>query len=148
MFNIRTSRTTDSSAISAVYAAAHGSNAHQPARYVHDLTYVAEAGGRIIGFIALQLASHPAVEGRNPIQLWQIYVLPEFHGAGAANQLMAAAFGHARRHLHDAIWLGVSEHNARGISFYRKHGFSSLGLHQVGVGDHAHQDVVMSCAIG
>ena len=148
MFNIRTARKSDSAAISAVYEAASGSDRHHSACYINDLTYVAEAGGVVSGFIALQLASHPAVESRDPIQLRQIYVLPEFHGSGVANQLMAAAFGHARMHLHDVIWLGVSEHNARGISFYRKHGFSSLGLHQVGVGGHSHQDVVMSCAVG
>jgi diamine N-acetyltransferase len=148
MFNIRTAGAADSAAISAVHAAASGADAHQAAGHSHDLTYVAETDGRVVGFIALQLASHPAVESRNPIQLWQIYVLPEFHGSGAANQLMAAAFGRARMHLHDVIWLGVSEHNGRGIAFYRKHGFGSLGLHQVGVGGHMHQDIVMSCALG
>lgn len=70
-----------------------------------------------------------------------------FHGTGIATELLAAAKEHARRHLHDVLWLGVSEHNARAIAFYRKHGFKSLGVHKVGAGHHEHEDVLMSCQV-
>jgi ribosomal protein S18 acetylase RimI-like enzyme len=111
------------------------------------LVYVAETSGSVVGFVALQDETHHAVVGRNPVKLWQLYVAPTLHGSGVASQLMSAAMDHARRHLHDVVWLGVSEHNARGMAFYRKHGFKALGLHQVGTGAHAHQDVVMSCFV-
>jgi ribosomal protein S18 acetylase RimI-like enzyme len=111
------------------------------------LVYVAETHGSVVGFLALQREGHPAVVGRNPVKLWQLYVAPALHGSGVASQLMSAAMDHARTHLHDVVWLGVSEHNARGIAFYRKHGFKALGLHLVGAGGHAHQDVVMSCLV-
>jgi len=109
--------------------------------------YVAETDGSVVGYLALQHDTHPAVESRNPVQLWQIYVTPEFHGAGIAQQLIASALEYARRHSHDVIWLGVSEHNARAVAFYRKHGFRALGRHSVGVGDHEHEDLVMSCQV-
>jgi ribosomal protein S18 acetylase RimI-like enzyme len=60
---------------------------------------------------------------------------------------MSAARDHARRHRHDLMWLGVSEHNLRAIAFYRKHGFGALGIHAVGSGAHAHEDVLMSCVV-
>jgi len=111
------------------------------------LVYVAERNASVVGFLALQHAGHPAVVGRNPVNLWQLYVAPALHGSDVASQLMAAAMDHARTHLHDVVWLGVAEHNARGIAFYRKHGFKVLGLHQVGADEHAHQDIVMSCPV-
>lgn len=150
MISIRIAIGSDAAALAAVHAAASGSREINPTRYAElieqhaGLTYLAEANGSVLGFLILHKASHPAVEGHDPIQLWQLYVMPEFHGSGVAARLMAAALDHARKHRHDVIWLGVSEHNARGIAFYRKHGFEPLGLHQVGGGGHAHQDIVMS----
>jgi ribosomal protein S18 acetylase RimI-like enzyme len=109
------------------------------------LVYVAETNGSVVGFLALQHEGHPAVVGRNPVKLWQLYVAPALHGSGVASLLMSAAMDHARTHLHDVVWLGVSE--PRGIAFYRKQGFQALGLHLVGAGAHAHQDIVMSCLV-
>lgn len=105
--------------------------------------YVAESQDSVIGYLALRRAAHTAVAARDPIQLWQLYVVPGFHGSGVAAQLVNAAFDHARSHTHDVIWLGVSEHNARGRAFYRKHGFKEAGRHFVGSAEHAHEDVVM-----
>jgi diamine N-acetyltransferase len=111
------------------------------------LAYVVETGGSVVGFVVLQHETHHAVVGRNPLKLWQLFVAPALHGSGVASQLMSAVMDHARRHRHDVIWLGVSEHNARGLAFYRKHDFKALGVHPVGTGGHGHQDVVMSCAV-
>jgi len=111
------------------------------------LVYVAEGGGSIVGYLALQRAAHPAVTGRSPIQLWQLYVIPAFQGSGVAAQLMSAALGHARAARHDVMWLGVSEQNHRAMAFYRRQGFEALGVHEVGTASHAHPDVIMSRAV-
>jgi ribosomal protein S18 acetylase RimI-like enzyme len=108
--------------------------------------YLVEVRDSVVGFVVLQQETHHAVVGHNPLKMWQIFVAPAYHGSGVASQLMSATMDHARGHLHDVVWLGVSEHNARGMAFYRKHGFKALGLHEVGAGGHAHQDIVMSCA--
>lgn len=108
------------------------------------LLYVAQSQGSVIGYLVLQRAAHAAVAARKPIQLWQLYVAPAFHGSGVAGQLMNAAFIHARNQEHDVIWLGVSERNERGFAFYRKHGFETVGRHPVGSAEHAHEDIVMS----
>ncbi|MGH7179515.1 MAG: GNAT family N-acetyltransferase, partial [Tepidisphaeraceae bacterium] len=108
------------------------------------LVLVAQSQGAIIGYSALKMTAHSAVAAQRPLQLWQIYVMPGFHGAGVAAQLMSAVLAHARGREHDVIWLGVSEHNARGMAFYRKHDFEVVGQFMVGSAEHAHRDVVMS----
>jgi ribosomal protein S18 acetylase RimI-like enzyme len=60
---------------------------------------------------------------------------------------MSTARTYARSHKHDVIWLGVSENNARGMAFYRKNDFKVVGQYQVGSAEHAHHDIVMSCAV-
>lgn len=144
---VRAARVSDAAAIAAVSSAAPPITYAELIQRHADLVYVAESDGSVVGYLALQHEAHPAVESRNPIQLWQLYVIPAFHGSGIAAQLMAAALEYARRHLHDVIWLGVSEHNARGMAFYRKHGFNPLGLHRVGAGHHEHDDVLMSRSV-
>jgi ribosomal protein S18 acetylase RimI-like enzyme len=108
---------------------------------------VAEQHGTIIGYVALRRAAHPAVAAGAPLQLWQLYVEPAFHGRGVAAQLMAAVLEQARRDRQDSVWLGVAPANARAVQFYRKHGFTALGLHEVGAAGHAHQDLLMARAI-
>ncbi len=140
---IRIARQSDAAALVAANPAAATSLVERHA----GLVYVAEADRSVVGYLALKNEAHPAVESRIPLQLWQIYVVPAFHGTGIAAELMTTVFEHARQHSHDVVWLGVSEHNARAISFYRKHGFTPLGLHKVGTGHHEHEDVLMTCPV-
>jgi ribosomal protein S18 acetylase RimI-like enzyme len=111
------------------------------------VVYVAEVDTRAVGFLALQREGHSAIAAQHPLKLWQLYVMPAFHGRGVAAQLMSAAIEHARKHQNDVIWLGVSEENARGIAFYLKHGFAAAGVHPVGAGEHTHNDIIMSRAV-
>jgi ribosomal protein S18 acetylase RimI-like enzyme len=109
--------------------------------------YVAQSQSALVGYMTLRRAAHVAVVAQNPLQLWQIYVEPTFHGVDVAEQLMSTARTYARSHKHDVIWLGVSENNARGMAFYRKNDFKVVGQYQVGSAEHAHHDIVMSCAV-
>lgn len=135
----RTANESDAVAIAVVNAAASPDLVEKHS----GLVYVAEADRSVVGYLALKNDAHRAVESRKPLQLWQIYVVPAFHGAGIAAGLMTCVFEHARKHAHDVVWLGVSEHNTRAIAFYRKHGFAPLGLHRVGSTDREHEDVLM-----
>jgi ribosomal protein S18 acetylase RimI-like enzyme len=113
------------------------------------ISYVADIGDVPAGYLMLRTDGHPAclTTATRPLRLWRIYVLPEFHGSGLTAALMDNAFAHARREAHDVLWLGVSEHNARGQAFYRKFGFQIVGDEQFHVGSGAHHDLVMSCAV-
>jgi diamine N-acetyltransferase len=140
---IRAARRSDTAAIATVNAAASPDLIQK----YPGLVYVAEVDRSVAGYLALTDEAHPAVESHKPLQLWQIFVAPAFHGTGVATELMTSAFIHARHHVHDVVWLGVSEHNARAIAFYRKHGFTPLGLHKVGSGYHEHEDLLMICPV-
>lgn len=151
---IRVALKSDAAKLAAVRAAADPASELFDHDYFENLVgqneglvYVAQSQGSVIGYLVLQRASHAAIAARKPIQLWQLYVAPAFHGSGVAGQLMNAAFVHARNETHDVIWLGVSEHNERGFAFYRKQGFKTVGRHLVGSAEHAHEDQVMSCAV-
>jgi len=151
---VRAALRFDATMLAAVRAAADPASELADTSYFENLIgqnegliYVAQSQDSVIGFLVLQRAAHAAVAAHNPIRLWQLYVAPAFHGSGVAAQLMNAAFTHARNQSHDVIWLGVSEHNARAMAFYRKQGFKADGRHIVGTAEHAHHDIVMSCTV-
>jgi ribosomal protein S18 acetylase RimI-like enzyme len=112
--------------------------------------YVAidEASGGPVGFLALREHAAPeCVQARRPLQLWRLYVIPEFHGRGVARTLTGRALVHAHARGHDVLWLGTDPDNARAIAFYRKCGFRHSGraaLH----GDAEHVDQVLACVLG
>jgi ribosomal protein S18 acetylase RimI-like enzyme len=108
--------------------------------------YIAEVAGAAAGYLMLRTDGNPQsiAPARRPLRLWRIYVLPAHHGSGVASALMQQALDYAREHDHDVLWLGVSEHNARGQAFYRKHGFRVVGDEQFHVGASDHHDVIMA----
>jgi ribosomal protein S18 acetylase RimI-like enzyme len=57
--------------------------------------------------------------------------------------LMAEAHRAARELGGRHIWLGVWEHNPRGIAFYRKTGFVEVGTHDFYVGSDRQTDRVL-----
>jgi len=153
---IRTAGLPDAAAIAAIRAAtapsAHVDKADVDAATLvidrcKDLLFVADADGEAVGYVALLREGHAAVAAHDPLMLWQLHVRPRFHGAGVAALLMRRAIEQAESGAHDTVWLGVSEHNARAIAFYRKHGFVAHGLHDVGSGEHAHHDLIMLLAL-
>jgi ribosomal protein S18 acetylase RimI-like enzyme len=45
------------------------------------------------------------------------------------------------------LWLGVWEHNARAIAFYRKHGFRQIGSHPFLLGQDLQTDLEMAVSL-
>jgi ribosomal protein S18 acetylase RimI-like enzyme len=108
--------------------------------------FIAEVEGTFLGYLIMRTESAPnGVQGRSPIQLWRLFVSPEYQGKGVATRLISQAVSYARAKQHDVIWLGTSADNARAIALYRRSGFHHVGdalLHQ-GHGDH--EDLIMCC---
>lgn len=106
--------------------------------------FVAEVEGVFLGYLIMRTESAPnCVQGRSPIQLWRLFVSPEYQGKGVATRLISQGISYARAKQHDVVWLGTSADNARAISLYRKSGFHHVGdalLHQAH-GDH--EDLIM-----
>jgi ribosomal protein S18 acetylase RimI-like enzyme len=85
--------------------------------------------------------------GRSPLEVCRFYVDREWHGKGAALELMASIDALARRDGHDEVWLAVWEHNARAIRFYEKHGFTQVGEQPFTLGRDVQTDWLMSRSV-
>ena len=83
-----------------------------------------ETSGGPVGFLGLREHAPPdCVRAKRPLQLWRLYVRPEFHGHGVARTLTGRALVHAHARGHDVVWLGDDPGNERAIGFYSKCGF-------------------------
>lgn len=104
----------------------------------------AEFDQRVVGYLMLSRdPAPPPVQALRPLQVSKLYVLSECHGTGVGQALMGAALEQAGRGGHDALWLAVSRHNARGLSFYRKLGFRVAGEQTFEVGGDVQEDFIM-----
>ena len=111
--------------------------------------YVADDSDTVVGFLALRTTTPPeCVRARAPIQLWRLYVAPEFHGQGVARALTGRALVHAHAKGHDVVWLGTEPGNARAIAFYGKCGFRRAGNANLHGGDAEHADAILACLLG
>ena len=114
----------------------------------HKLLVTAEMDQRLVGYLMLcREDCPPEVPALRPLELRRLYVLSQFHGTGVGQTLLGVALEQAKAGEHDALWLGVSRHNARGISFYRKLGFRVVGEQRFAVGAELHEDFIMSRAV-
>lgn len=97
--------------------------------------------GTVIGFTVVTLAPEalnlPLADGVP--ELTRCYVLPAYHGTGAAQRLLSASLAE----LHTRVRLTVNDQNARAIRFYSRNGFSTVGETSFKCGDDVHRDLVM-----
>jgi GNAT superfamily N-acetyltransferase len=100
---------------------------------------LAEQDGILTGYA--QLRRSPAEWG--DVELARFYVDRPWHGTGLAQNLMAHALQAARDLGGTTLWLGVWEHNPRGIAFYKKCNFTDVGSHPFLVGTDVQTDRVM-----
>jgi ribosomal protein S18 acetylase RimI-like enzyme len=108
-------------------------------------TLLCEEDGRLIGFAQLRWAGAPdCVSALAPGEIQRLYVAPDRHGQGVAQELMSACMEAMRARGSDVVWLGVWERNPRAISFYRKSGFVEVGDHVFPVGNDPQRDIVMA----
>jgi ribosomal-protein-alanine N-acetyltransferase len=82
---------------------------------------VAVTDGEIIGFAITSVAGDEA-------ELYDIAVLPQYRGTGAATELLTSVKSEARLRGAEKIYLEVRSGNSRACAFYRKSGFSELGI--------------------
>jgi ribosomal protein S18 acetylase RimI-like enzyme len=83
-----------------------------------------------------------AITVRPSAEISKVYVMADYHGVGAAAQLMAASLAAARARGSAAAWLGVNEANGRANRFYAKSGFEIVGTKRFLLGDTYEDDYV------
>jgi ribosomal protein S18 acetylase RimI-like enzyme len=102
------------------------------ARFIaEDVVLVAEAGGRLVGYVQFGTAGPEyAPDSDRDQELRRLYVLDEFQNQGAGTLLMQAALAHPQMLAAPAIYLDVWEHNQGAQRFYERHGFEAIGTRQ------------------
>lgn len=97
-----------------------------------------EHEGRLVAFCKLRYPSHYVAhsDAANPIELGQLYALPDYTGMGIGAQLMDWALEVARAGGHDAVLLSVYSENFGAQRFYQRYGFGKIADITFQVGDH------------
>jgi GNAT superfamily N-acetyltransferase len=108
---------------------------------------LAEVDGRPVGYVKLAPLKLPVDPGGPSIELNQLYVLSEHHGAGIAKELMDWALGEAKRRGTQWLYLTVFVDNHRARRFYDRYGFAAVGRYEFMVGRHADEDIIMVKAL-
>lgn len=87
-----------------------------------------EIGGALVAYCKLRTPSHYAhhSNARDPLELSQLYALPQHTGAGVGAQLMEWALEQARAGGHDAVLLSVYSENFGAQRFYQRYGFGKI----------------------
>ncbi|MBX7444101.1 MULTISPECIES: GNAT family N-acetyltransferase [unclassified Arthrobacter] len=125
-------------------------------RYLADpetTVLVIDADGRLNGYSLLvnRAAADPdvlsALTLQPSVELSKCYVHPDYHGLGAAAELMHASLRAAAAAGGAAAWLGVNSQNARAIRFYEKSGFRKVGTKSFQLGSTVEHDFVLERAL-
>lgn len=108
--------------------------------------HLALADGRVVGYVKVNPPWLPDAEP-GALQLSQIYVSSDQHGAGVGKALLDWAIATARAESATALLLTVWEENHRAAAFYRKHGFEHVGDYAFAVGTQIDTDHIMRLAL-
>jgi len=108
--------------------------------------HLALADGRVVGYVKVNPPWLPDAEP-GALQLSQIYVSSDQHGAGVGKALLDWAIATARAESATALLLTVWEENHRAAAFYRKHGFEHVGDYAFAVGTQVDTDHIMRLAL-
>ena len=99
--------------------------------------------GAIVGFAKLGPVAFPGDWPATAIELHQLYVRADQHGAGVGPALMDWAIAAARAAGRSEMILSVYVDNARAIRFYQRYGFVETGRYVFMVGEQPDDDRIM-----
>jgi ribosomal protein S18 acetylase RimI-like enzyme len=97
------------------------------AGWSHGGTLVADAGGRLPGFVSYGPARDDDADSRRAGEIYAIYLVPAAWDEGIGRQLMAAALGRLGEAGFDQVILWVLDSNARARRFYEAGGWLADG---------------------
>jgi ribosomal protein S18 acetylase RimI-like enzyme len=103
--------------------------------------FIAERNHHPIGFAKVRTSRKPSeLNGYNAIEIERLYALKSEIGKGVGRKLMQTCLQFSKDSGYELVWLGVWEHNHRGIEFYQKFGFEKFGQHVFMLGTDAQTD--------
>ncbi|MDT9599280.1 GNAT family N-acetyltransferase [Sphingosinicella rhizophila] len=110
-------------------------------------TCLAEADGAAVAYAKVGPPSLPFQPRGPSVELRQLYVLKQWHGAGVAAALMDWAIAEARTRGGEDLYLSVFIDNHRARRFYERYGFEEVGLYPFKVGNHYDDDRIMRLSL-
>ncbi len=103
-------------------------------------------GEELAGYLELWQSKPPlCIEPEGALEIRRYYVGAPWQGRGAAPALLKALSAYALQCETKTLWLGVWEHNARAVSYYRKIGFRKVGTLAFMLGSDQQTDDLMAC---
>ncbi|MEV8532634.1 GNAT family N-acetyltransferase [Streptomyces sp. NPDC051211] len=84
---------------------------------------VAEPSGTVVGFSSFGPSRDDDLKGSSAVELYALYVNPEFWGSGAGHALMSATLDHWSESGAGDASLWVLERNVRARTFYERSGW-------------------------
>jgi ribosomal protein S18 acetylase RimI-like enzyme len=112
-----------------------------------DVVLVAEADGRLVGYVQFGVAGGGYTHsGSDDQELRRLYILREFQNQGVGTLLIQAALAHPQMRRAPAIFLDVWEHNPGAQRFYQRHCFEVIGARsfEVESGANTSLDLIMA----
>lgn len=104
---------------------------------------VAIEQGRIVGYCKIGPVTFPGEWPETAMELHQLYILSDHHGAGLAPVLMDWALDAMRAQGASEVVLSVYVDNHRARRFYERYGFEEIGQYTFMVGSHEDDDRLM-----
>lgn len=108
---------------------------------------IAEADGEAVGYAKLGPLRLPVESDGPGLELCQLYLLKDWHGAGIAGELMDWCLAEARARGARQLYLTVYVDNHRALRFYQRYGFVVEGRYAFMVGEQADEDLIMRLAL-
>ncbi|MBS9339154.1 GNAT family N-acetyltransferase [Fructobacillus sp. M2-14] len=106
--------------------------------------YLFEVEGELAGYLKLNVgAAQSEHELDDALEVERIYFLKRFKGQGLGKKAISIAHEQAEKLGKVRLWLGVWEHNAPAIDFYKKRGFEEFSEHIFVLGDDRQRDILM-----
>lgn len=106
--------------------------------------FLAERNGATAGYAMLRNGPAPAcVCDSDAMEIVRLYSVKRFLGGGVGATLMQRCLVEAAERGSSTIWLGVWEHNARAIGFYKRWGFVDVGAQEFMLGRDRQLDRLM-----
>ncbi len=98
----------------------------------HSFLFVAESGGRTVGFISGELREgSPTFRQRTWASVDDVFVEPESRSLGIGRALLESVEAWARERGASGISLQVAAANGRGRRFYEQLGFREVSVYEV-----------------
>lgn len=107
--------------------------------------FFAERAGEAVGYTMLREGPAPdVIRDADSIEIARLYATKRLLGLGVGATLMQRCLDESAARGLSTIWLGVWEHNARAIAFYRRWGFADVGTTIFMLGHDRQTDRVMA----